>query len=225
MAFKIVRNDITKMNTEAIVNTANDQVMVGDGCDAAVYKAAGYDELLAYRREKIGPVPEGEVFITPGFRLPAKYIIHAVSPQYRGGEEGEEEKLRSCYRKSLSLAKENGIRSIAFPLIATGSFRYPREEGMRIAVDEINAFLLHNEMEVILVVFGNRILVKALKDLLRDHYLTLNVQVPTKLSEEAKRALREYDAVTGNTLGQSPENSESASGSRSKAGEKGKKKG
>ena len=156
MAFKIVRNDITKMNTEAIVNTANDQVMVGDGCDAAVYKAAGYDELLAYRREKIGPVPEGEVFITPGFGLPAKYIIHAVSPQYRGGEEGEEEKLRSCYRKSLSLAKENGIRSIAFPLIATGSFRYPKEEGMRIAVDEINAFLLHNEMDVILVVFGTR---------------------------------------------------------------------
>ncbi len=156
MAFKIVRNDITKMNTEAIVNTANDQVTVGAGCDIAIYNAAGYDELLAYRKEKIGVVQEGEVFITPGFGLPAKYIIHAVSPQYRGGEEGEEEKLRSCYRKSLALAKENGIRSIAFPLIATGSFSYPKEEGMRIAVDEINAFLLHNEMDVILVVFGTR---------------------------------------------------------------------
>ena len=155
MPFKIVRNDITKMNTEAIVNTANPMPEVGAGCDTAVYNAAGYDELLAYRKENIGPVPEGEVFITPGFALVAKYIIHAVSPYFSGGTEGEEEKLRSCYRKSLQLAKENGVRSIAFPLIATGSFGYPKEEGMRIAVDEINAFLLKDEMEVYLVVFGD----------------------------------------------------------------------
>ncbi|MDO4529300.1 MAG: macro domain-containing protein, partial [Lachnospiraceae bacterium] len=80
MPFKIVRNDITKMNTEAIVNTANEYPVVGPGCDSAVYKAAGYEELLAYRTEKIGIIPEGEVFITPGFALSAKYIIHAVSP-------------------------------------------------------------------------------------------------------------------------------------------------
>ena len=156
MAFKIVRNDITRMNTEAIVNTANDHVTVGTGCDSAVYKAAGYDELLAYRKEKIGAVPEGEAFITPGFGLQAKYIIHAVSPRYKGGNEGEEKKLRSCYRKSLQLAKENKIRSIAFPLISTGGFGYPKEEGMRIAVDEINAFLLKNEMEIFLVVFDDK---------------------------------------------------------------------
>ena len=156
MAFKIVRNDITKMNTEAIVNTANDHVTVGTGCDSAVYKAAGYDELLAYRKEKIGFVPEGEAFITPGFNLQAKYIIHAVSPLYMGGNEGEEEKLRSCYRKSLQLARENGIRSVAFPLISTGGFGYPKEEGMRIAVDEINAFLLSNEMQIFLVVFDDK---------------------------------------------------------------------
>ena len=101
MPFKIVRNDITKMNTEAIVNTANDHVSVGTGCDRAVYKAAGYDELLKYRKEKIGFVPEGGAFITPGFKLKAKYIIHAVSPLYMGGDQGEEERLRSCYRKSL----------------------------------------------------------------------------------------------------------------------------
>ena len=89
MAFKIVRNDITKMNTEAIVNTANDHPTVGTGCDSAVYKAAGYNELLAYRTEKIGFVPEGDAFITPGFNLQAKYIIHAVSPLYMGGNEGE----------------------------------------------------------------------------------------------------------------------------------------
>ena len=156
VAFKIVRNDITKMHTEAIVNTANERPEAGSGCDIAVYTAAGYDELLAYRREKIGAVPEGEVFITPGFGLQAKYIIHAVSPLYMGGSEGEEEKLRSCYRKSLQLAKEKGISSVAFPLIATGGFGYPKEEGMRNAVDEINAFLLDNEMEIFLVVFDDK---------------------------------------------------------------------
>lgn len=156
MAFKIVRNDITRMDTEAIVNTANDYSTVGSGCDRAVYNAAGYDQLLAYRKEKIGFVPEGDAFITPGFNLKAKYIIHAVSPMYMGGSEGEEEKLRSCYRKSLKLAKENGIRSISFPLISTGSFGYPKEEGMRIAVDEIHTFLLNNEMDIFLVVFDEK---------------------------------------------------------------------
>ena len=156
MAFKIVRNDITKMNTEAIVNTASDHAAIGSGCDSAVYKAAGMEELLAYRKEKIGFVPEGEAFITPGFALRAKCIIHAVSPLYRDGKEGEEEKLRSCYRKSLQLAKENGIRSIAFPLISTGGFGYPKEEGMRIAVDEIHTFLLNHEMDIYLVVFDDR---------------------------------------------------------------------
>ena len=156
MPFKIVRNDITKMNTEAIVNTANDHVSVGTGCDSAVYKAAGYDELLKYREDNIGFVAEGGAFITPGFNLKAKYIIHAVSPLYMGGEQGEEEKLRSCYRKSLQIAKENGIKSISFPLISTGGFGYPKEEGMRIAVDEINAFLLSNEMDIFLVVFDTK---------------------------------------------------------------------
>ena len=153
MTFKIVRTDITKMNTEAIVNTANAHASVGTGCDSAVYKAAGYEELLKYRTEKIGFVPEGEVFLTPGFHLQAKYIIHAVSPLYKGGDQGEEEKLRSCYRKSLQIAKEHGIRSIAFPVISTGGFGYPKEEGMRIAADEIHAFLLGNDMLIYLVVF------------------------------------------------------------------------
>ncbi len=141
------------MNTEAIVNTANSNPSVGAGCDSAVYKAAGRNKLLSYRQEKVGSVPEGDVFITPGFDLPVKYIIHTVSPMYMGGDNGEEEKLRSCYRKSLELAKENNIKSIAFPLIATGGYGYPKEEGMRIAVDEINAFLLNNEMDIYLAVF------------------------------------------------------------------------
>ena len=156
MPLKIVRNDITKMETEAIVNTANEYPAVGTGCDRAVYDAAGLDELLAYRKGNIGIVKEGEVFVTPGFSLPAKYIIHAVSPLYIDGKSGEEEKLRSCYRKSLALAEENGIHSIAFPLISTGGFGYPKEQGIRIAVDEINAFLLKKDMLIYLVVFDEK---------------------------------------------------------------------
>ena len=156
MPFKIVRNDITKMNTEAIVNTANDYPTVGTGCDHAVYMAAGYEELLGYRKECIGFVKEGGAFITPGFHLPAKYIIHAVSPLYIDGKHDEEALLRSCYQKSLALAAEYGIRSIAFPLISTGGFGYPKEEGMRIAVDEIHAFLLHSDMQIYLVVFDEK---------------------------------------------------------------------
>lgn len=155
MPFKIVRNDITKMATQAIVNTANELPVVGSGCDTAVYMAAGYEELLAYRREHIGTVPEGEAFLTPGFALPAEYIIHAVSPLYRDGGQGEEEKLRACYRSSLAIAEEHGITSISFPLISTGSYGYPKEEGMRIAIDEIHSYLLKHDVMIYLVVFGD----------------------------------------------------------------------
>ena len=155
MPFKIVRNDLTKMMVDAIVNTANMAPVYSSGVDTAVYKAAGEKELLAARK-KIGYLDEGEVAITPGFKLPAKYIIHAVSPYYMGGTYGEEEKLRSCYRGALELALEKGCESIAFPLIATGSFGYPKEEGMRIALDEINAFLLKESMLVYLVVFDTQ---------------------------------------------------------------------
>ena len=152
MPFKIVRNDITRMQVDAIVNTANEEPTYSTGVDTAIYMAAGKEDLLEARKN-IGAMREGEVAITPGFQLPAKYIIHAVSPCYVDGTYEEEEKLRSCYKKSLELASENKCESIAFPLISTGNFGYPKEEAMRIAVDEINAFLLKNEMLVYLVVF------------------------------------------------------------------------
>ena len=155
MPFKIVRNDLTKMQVDAIVNTANEEPTYGDGTDKAVYEAAGMEELLEARR-KIGYMEEGQAAITPGFHLPAKYIIHAVSPFYWDGESGEEQKLRACYQNSLNLAEQNDCKSIAFPLIATGSFGYPKEEGMRIALDEINAFLLSHDMLIYLVVFDTR---------------------------------------------------------------------
>ena len=140
------------MQVDAIVNTANEAPIYSSGTDTAVYKAAGEEELLAARK-KIGYMNEGEVAITPGFQLPAKYIIHAVSPRYIDGNSGEESRLRDCYKKSLALAAQYKCKSIAFPLIATGSFGYPKEEGMRIALDEINAFLMKQDMLVYLVVF------------------------------------------------------------------------
>lgn len=152
MPFKIVRNDLTKMQVDAIVNTANAKPKYSSGTDTAVYKAAGEEELLT-ERKKIGYMNEGDVAITPGFKLPAKYIIHAVSPRYIDGNSGEEMRLRDCYKESLALAAQYQCKSIAFPLIATGSFGYPKEEGMRIALDEINAFLMKQDMLVYLVVF------------------------------------------------------------------------
>ncbi|MCQ2497225.1 MAG: macro domain-containing protein [Lachnospiraceae bacterium] len=156
MALKIVRNDICKMKTEAIVNTANQYLTIGAGCDSAIYKAAGEEKLLNYRREHIGEAEEGDVFVTPGFNLLAKYIFHAVSPAYHDGNHGEEEKLRACYRKCLELADKYMLKSIAFPLISTGSFGYPMEDGIRIAADEINAFMLSHNMDVYLVVFDTK---------------------------------------------------------------------
>lgn len=154
MPFKIVRNDITKMKVDAIVNTANEDPTYGEGTDTAVYQAAGEDKLLAARR-KIGVLKQGQVAITPGFKLPAKYIIHAVSPFYEDGTSGEEELLRSCYEKSLKLALKHRCKSIAFPLIATGSFGYPKAEGMEIALNVIHNFLMKEEMMVYLVVFDD----------------------------------------------------------------------
>lgn len=176
MPLKFIRNDITKMQVDAIVNTANPEPTYGAGVDAAVYMAAGVAELLA-ARNKIGRLSEGDVAITPGFKLPAKSIIHAVSPRYIDGASGEEEKLRACYKKSLQLAKEAGCKSIAFPLISTGSFGYPKEEGMVVALDEINNFLFWEEMLIYLVVFdeestklGNR-LAPALKAYIDARYV------------------------------------------------------
>ena len=140
------------MNTEAVVNTANRYPEIGAGVDLAIYEAAGKENLLS-ARHAIGEVQEGKSFITSGFDLPAKYIIHTVSPLYIDGESGEEEKLRNCYKSALELALENNIRSISFPLVSTGSFGYPMADGLRIAMEEINLFLLNNSLDVYVVVF------------------------------------------------------------------------
>ncbi len=152
MPFQIIRNDITKVKADAIVNTANPFVNIGAGVDSAIYEAAGREQLLA-ARNKIGVLEPGEAAITSAFNLDAKYIIHVSSPWWCGGEKGEAELLRSCYDKTLKLAKDNNCKSIAFPLLATGSYDFPKKLGLEIAVSAFTDFLEENEMEITLVVF------------------------------------------------------------------------
>jgi len=152
MPFEIVRNDIVNMQVDAVVNTANPNPVIGSGVDSGIHKKAGHELLTA--RQKIGCIDFGDVAITPGFGLDAKYVIHTVGPIWVDGNHGEEQILSSCYRKSLALAKEQECESIAFPLIATGNYGFPKPLALQIAVREISSFLLENEMQVYLVVFG-----------------------------------------------------------------------
>ncbi|MEY8394058.1 macro domain-containing protein [Lachnospiraceae bacterium 45-P1] len=152
MPFEIVRNDIVNMQVDAVVNTANPNPAIGTGVDGGIHKKAGHELLGA--RKKIGCINFGDAVITPGFGLDAKYVIHTVGPIWKDGNHGEEQILASCYRKSLALAKEHKCESIAFPLIATGNYGFPKSLALQIAVREISSFLLGNEMQIYLVVFG-----------------------------------------------------------------------
>jgi O-acetyl-ADP-ribose deacetylase (regulator of RNase III) len=155
MPFQIIRNDITKVSADVIVNTANPHPVIGNGTDSAIYAAAG-EKLLLAERMKIGEIARGECAVTPAFGLSAKYIIHTVGPIWEDGNHGEREILHSCYSKSLALAAELKAESIAFPLIATGVYGFPKDEALNIALSEIGKFLLTHEMEVILVVFDKK---------------------------------------------------------------------
>lgn len=155
MPFQIIRNDITKVRADAIVNTANPEPVYGGGTDAAIYRAAGEEKLLRERR-KIGRINAGEVAVTPAFGLQAKYIIHTVGPVWIDGNHREYELLASCYRKSLLIARQLECKSIAFPLISTGVYGFPKDKALDIALDQISAFMEDSEMDVTLVVFDRR---------------------------------------------------------------------
>lgn len=152
MSLEIIHGDITKIQTDAIVNAANSHLLAGGGVCGAIFSAAGINELQT-ACERIGYCKQGEAVITDAYKLPSKYIIHTVGPIWQGGSHGEEKILRACYRKSLELAEKYGINSIAFPLISSGIFGYPKEMALSVAISEIEDYLNKREIKVFLVLF------------------------------------------------------------------------
>lgn len=197
MPLEIVRNDITKMSVDAIVNAAKESLLGGGGVDGCIHRAAG-PELLQECRT-LGGCRIGEAKITGAYRLPCKYVIHTVGPVWNGGEYGEREQLASCYRTSLALAKEHCCETVAFPLISSGIFGYPKDQALRVAVDTIGEFLLHNDMTVYIVIFSRtayQISSKLFADIAEyvdDHYVDAH-------TDSQRERLRRMSVLESRTL-------------------------
>lgn len=204
MPFTIVRQDITKMAVDAIVNAANTQLQMGGGVCGAIFRAAGAEELRA-ACDKAAPIKMGSAAITPGFRLPAKYVIHAAGPRYsRWDRERSRELLRSAYLESLKLALEYKCESIAFPLISSGIYGYPKDEALQVAAAAIREFLAEHDMEVYLAVFDKssfRIsgeLLGEVESYIDEHYVSTHQAKRRLLLEVERLAAADADGWASN---------------------------
>lgn len=176
MPFTIVRQDITRMHVDAIVNAANTSLLMGGGVCGAIFRAAGPADLQA-ACDRLAPIQTGEAVVTPGFQLPAKYVIHTAGPVYHGGQHGESSQLSACYRNSLLRAVEQHCESIAFPLISSGIYGYPKDQALQIASETIKAFLQDHDLVVYLAIFdqeafrASQKLLGAVASYMDEHYV------------------------------------------------------
>jgi len=207
MPFKIVRNDITKMEVDAIVNAANPQLRMGGGVCGAIFAAAGPEDLQR-ECDRIGGCETGQAVITGAGRLQAKYIIHTVGPVWRGGGHGEAKLLRDSYMNSLNLAVEHNCRSIAFPLISSGIYGYPKDQALHIAVSTIGEFLMKHDMDVYLVVFDrssyklSEKLFSAIERYIDDNYVDMRLEAERyrrlpRFGHQKIKELRDFQAAPG----------------------------
>ena len=188
MSLQIIRNDITKVKADAIVNTANPRPVIGGGTDKAIYEAAGADKLLNARK-KIGAIKPGQAFETPAFDLEANFIIHTVGPVWDDDKSGEREILRNCYINSLELAQQYKCKSIAFPLISSGVYGFPKDVAIDVAKAAINEFLGEHDMKVYLIIFDEESLVaskgafKKIKELVSNEYVKTHTDLEYGLND------------------------------------------
>jgi O-acetyl-ADP-ribose deacetylase (regulator of RNase III) len=198
MPFTIIRNDITKLKVDAIVNAANTSLQMGGGVCGAIFSAAGADR-LQNACNNLAPINMGESVITQGFNLPAKYIIHTAGPVYRDGKQGEEALLRSCYINSLEIAIKYNCESIAFPLISSGIYGYPKTEALRVATGAIRDFISENDIDVSLVVFDKEAvavseeLLGAVKSYIDEHYVEARKDRRRELLDVERKAFSDAE--------------------------------
>ena len=201
MPFTIVRDDITRLKVDAVVNAANTDLRMGGGVCGAIFKAAGAEKLQA-SCDSIAPIETGEAVITQGFKLPAKHIIHTAGPVYRGGNQGEESLLRSCYTNSLELAVKNNCESIAFPLISSGIYGYPKAEALQVATDAIRMFISEHDIDVTLVVFDKAALAVSeellgeVESYIDEHYVEERKERRRKLLDAERKTLSDKDFIS-----------------------------